>query len=80
MEVLDIDRAHVAGVSLGAAAGMWLAAKYPERVASLSLHSAWAKTDAFLAVVGEGLAGHGSGPRERARDGDPGHLPVVLHA
>jgi pimeloyl-ACP methyl ester carboxylesterase len=51
MEVLDIDRAHVAGVSFGAAAGMWLAAKHPERVASLSLHSAWAKTDPFLAVV-----------------------------
>ncbi len=51
MEVLDIDRAHVAGVSFGAGAGMWLAAKYPERVASLSLHSAWAKTDPFLAVV-----------------------------
>ena len=54
MEVLDIDRAHVAGVSFGAAAGMWLAAKYPERVASLSLHSAWAKTDPFLAVVVKG--------------------------
>ena len=51
MEVLDIDRAHVAGVSFGAAVGMWLAAKYPERVASLSLHSAWAKTDPFLAAV-----------------------------
>jgi pimeloyl-ACP methyl ester carboxylesterase len=54
MEVLDIDRAHVAGVSFGAAAGMWLAAKYPERVASLSLHSAWAKTDAYLASVVKG--------------------------
>jgi pimeloyl-ACP methyl ester carboxylesterase len=54
MEVLDIDRAHVAGVSFGAAAGMWLAAKYPERVASLSLHSAWAKTDPFIAVVVRG--------------------------
>jgi len=51
MAALDIDRAHVAGVSFGAAAGMWLAAKYPDRVASLSLHSAWAKTDPFLAVV-----------------------------
>lgn len=48
---LGIDRAHVAGVSLGAAAGMWLAAKYPERVASLSLHSTWPKTDAYLAAV-----------------------------
>src|SRR6476659_4823163 len=51
METLDIDRAHVAGVSFGAAAGMWLAAKYPARVASLSLHSAWTKTDPFLATV-----------------------------
>jgi pimeloyl-ACP methyl ester carboxylesterase len=80
MEVLDIDRAHVAGVSLGAATGMWLAAKQPERVASLSLHSAWAKTDPFLAVVVKGWQGHGSGPRKRARDGDPGDLPVVLHS
>jgi pimeloyl-ACP methyl ester carboxylesterase len=54
MEVLDLDRAHVAGVSFGAAAGMWLAAKYPERVASLSLHSAWVKTDPFLATVVRG--------------------------
>jgi pimeloyl-ACP methyl ester carboxylesterase len=54
MDVLNIDRAHVVGVSFGAAAGMWLAAKYPERVASLSLHSAWAKTDPFMAVVVKG--------------------------
>jgi pimeloyl-ACP methyl ester carboxylesterase len=54
MDVLDIDRAHIAGVSFGAATGMWLAAKYPERVASLSLHSAWAKTDPFIAVVVKG--------------------------
>jgi pimeloyl-ACP methyl ester carboxylesterase len=54
MAVLDIGRAHVAGVSLGAATGMWLAAKHPERVASLSLHSAWAKTDPFLAAVVQG--------------------------
>jgi len=51
MEAIDVDRAHVAGVSFGAAVGMTLAAKYPERVASLSLHSAWAKTDPFLATV-----------------------------
>jgi len=39
---------------LGAASGMWLAAKYPNRVKSLSLHSAWAKTDPFLKTVVEG--------------------------
>ena len=54
MAELDIDRAHVAGMSLGAATGMWLAAKYPERVASLSLHSAWAKTDPFVETLVKG--------------------------
>jgi hypothetical protein len=33
---------------------MWLAAKYPNRVKSLSLHSGWAKTDPFLKTVVEG--------------------------
>jgi pimeloyl-ACP methyl ester carboxylesterase len=54
MQALNIPRAHVAGLSLGAAVGMWLAAKYPSRVASLSLHSAWPKTDAFLESVVQG--------------------------
>ena len=54
MRAADIDRAHVAGLSLGAATGMWLAAKHPARVKSLSLHSAWASSDPFLRVVVEG--------------------------
>ena len=54
MQALGISRAHVAGLSLGAATGMWFAAKYPDRVVSLSLHSAWTKTDPFLKVVVEG--------------------------
>ncbi|NLA95774.1 MAG: alpha/beta fold hydrolase [Clostridiaceae bacterium] len=54
MEVLGIDQAHVSGLSLGAATGMWLAAKYPSRVKSLSLHSGWPKTDPFLTTVVEG--------------------------
>jgi len=53
MQALGIDKAHVSGLSLGAATGMWLAAKYPGRVRSLSLHSAWSATDAYIgAVVG----------------------------
>jgi pimeloyl-ACP methyl ester carboxylesterase len=54
MQAAGVERAHVAGLSLGAATGMWLAAKYPDRVKSLSLHSAWPKTDPFLRVVVEG--------------------------
>jgi 3-oxoadipate enol-lactonase len=51
MQAMGISRTHVSGLSLGAAIGMWLAAKHPERVASLSLHSAWPKTDAYLKSV-----------------------------
>ena len=51
MQATGIDKAHVYGLSLGAATGLWLAAKYPERVKSLSLHSGWTKTDAYCAAV-----------------------------
>jgi pimeloyl-ACP methyl ester carboxylesterase len=53
MRALGIPKAHVSGLSLGAAIGMWLAAKYPDTVKSLSLHSGWPKSDPFLkAMVG----------------------------
>ena len=48
MHVLGIESAHVGGVSLGGAVGLWLASKYPERVKTLSLHSSWPKSDPFL--------------------------------
>jgi 3-oxoadipate enol-lactonase len=54
MQALGIPKAHVMGLSLGAAAGMWLAAKHPALVKSLSLHSAWPKTDPFLKTIVEG--------------------------
>jgi 3-oxoadipate enol-lactonase len=54
MQAAGIQKAHIAGLSLGAATGMWLAAKYPDKVKSLSLHSGWAKTDPFLKTVVEG--------------------------
>jgi pimeloyl-ACP methyl ester carboxylesterase len=50
---IGVERAHVAGVSLGAAIGMHLAARHPERVRSLSLHSAWDRTDRYLRTVVE---------------------------
>jgi len=54
MTAVGVTSAHVSGLSLGAATGMWLAAKYPSLVKSLSLHSAWTATDPFLRVVVEG--------------------------
>lgn len=54
MQQAEIGSAHIAGLSLGAAAGMWLAAKHPARVKSLSLHSAWTRTDPYLRAVVEG--------------------------
>jgi pimeloyl-ACP methyl ester carboxylesterase len=54
MQVVGIERAHVSGLSLGAATGLWLAARHPRRVKSLSLHSGWAKSDPFLKVAVRG--------------------------
>jgi 3-oxoadipate enol-lactonase len=48
---VGIERAHVAGVSLGAAVGIQMAARHPGRIRSLSLHSGWHASDAFLKAV-----------------------------
>jgi 3-oxoadipate enol-lactonase len=54
MDASRIRQAHIAGLSLGAAIGLWLAAKHPEKVKSLSLHSAWPRTDPFIRTLVEG--------------------------
>ena len=54
MQAIGIQKAHVFGLSLGAATGIWLAAKYPDCVKSLSLHSAWPRSDAYLKTVVQG--------------------------
>jgi pimeloyl-ACP methyl ester carboxylesterase len=54
MHEVGIPQAHVSGLSLGAGVGAWLAAKYPDKVLSLSLHAGWTKTDAFLKTVLDG--------------------------
>lgn len=51
LEAIGVERAHVAGVSLGAAVATHLAARHPERVRSLSLHSGWATTDPYLRAI-----------------------------
>jgi pimeloyl-ACP methyl ester carboxylesterase len=53
LDAIGIEQAHVAGVSLGAAVGLHLAARHPGRVRSLSLHSCWDASDAYLKSVVE---------------------------
>jgi len=53
LSAIGIERAHVAGMSLGAAVGMHLAARHPGRVRSLSLHSGWQASDDYLKIVVE---------------------------
>jgi pimeloyl-ACP methyl ester carboxylesterase len=53
MQALNISKAHISGLSFGGAIGMWLAAKHPAKVQSLSLHGAWPKTDAYAKAVVE---------------------------
>jgi pimeloyl-ACP methyl ester carboxylesterase len=53
MRAAGVGQAHVAGLSLGAATGMQLAARHPSLVKSLSLHSAWHKSDEYLRAVVE---------------------------
>jgi pimeloyl-ACP methyl ester carboxylesterase len=54
LDAVGIARAHVSGMSLGGAIGMWLAAKHPEKVKTLSLHGAWTKTDPYIDTVVKG--------------------------
>src|SRR3954466_1998168 len=50
---IGVEQAHVAGVSLGAAVGMHLAARHPGCVRSLSMHSAWDTSDLYLMTMVE---------------------------
>jgi pimeloyl-ACP methyl ester carboxylesterase len=54
LQATKIDKAHVLGLSLGAAIGMWLAAKYSDKVVSLGVHSGWPNPDPFIRAVVEG--------------------------
>lgn len=51
MDAIGVKTAHVMGLSLGAGTSLWLAAKYPDKVKSLSVHSGWTKTDLFTKTV-----------------------------
>jgi pimeloyl-ACP methyl ester carboxylesterase len=51
LAAIGVEQAHVAGMSLGAAVAIQLAARHPGRVRSLSLHSGWHATDDYLKTV-----------------------------
>ncbi|HTW08910.1 MAG TPA: alpha/beta hydrolase [Acidimicrobiales bacterium] len=53
IEAIGVERAHVVGMSLGAAIALHLGARHPGLVRSLSLHSGWDKSDAYLKTVVE---------------------------
>jgi pimeloyl-ACP methyl ester carboxylesterase len=74
MQAAGVERAHVSGLSLGAATGLGLAAKYPQRVKSLSLHSGWTKTDPFLKTVVEGWQTIAKG-----RSHDFEHIQIIIN-
>jgi pimeloyl-ACP methyl ester carboxylesterase len=54
LDALNIPSAHITGLSLGGGIGLWLAAKYPNKVKSLSVHSGWGKTDLFVKTLVNG--------------------------
>lgn len=53
MDHLKIERAHLVGHSTGGAMGQTIAAKQPERLASLVLYATWTKADPFFRRVFE---------------------------
>ena len=80
MQAIGVERAHVSGVSLGGAVGLWLAGKYPERVKTLSLHSCWPKSDPFLKVILQAWQTIAKGLGSVQEMIIQGIFPVLLHA
>ncbi|PYX37066.1 MAG: hypothetical protein DMG75_08375 [Acidobacteria bacterium] len=80
IRAVGIPKAHISGLSLGAAIGMWLAPKYPDTVTSLSLHSGWPKTDPFLRAVVEPLQVIAKALESVPENGYSRTLPVVPYA
>ncbi len=51
MDALNIEKAHINGISMGGAIGQMLALNHPEKVRSLVLVSTWAKCDKYAQIV-----------------------------
>ena len=79
MQAAGVEQAHIFGLSLGAATGMWLAAKHPEKVRDAVAAQRLDRQRPVPAHRGAELADHRPGPGQRAGNDHPGHLPLVLH-
>ena len=50
LDVLGLERAHIAGLSLGSAVAQEMGISFPNRTMTLSLHNTWARTDRWLKI------------------------------
>lgn len=57
MDALGIDKAHVAGISMGGIIAQQLAINYPEKVRSAVIIASWAKCDTYAVNVFENFKG-----------------------
>tara|TARA_B100000315_G_scaffold242536_1_gene264826 strand:- start:1434 stop:2240 length:807 start_codon:yes stop_codon:yes gene_type:complete len=50
LDVLGLEKAHIAGLSLGSAIAQEIGINFPNRTITLSLHNTWARTDRWLRI------------------------------
>ena len=55
LDALDIEAAHVSGLSLGSTVGQEMALRHPSRVKTLQLHGTWARSDEWFVRMIETL-------------------------
>lgn len=55
LDALGVDRAHIAGLSMGGMIAQEIALNYPGRVLTLQLHATLARVDSFVTAVGQSL-------------------------
>lgn len=55
MDALDIDKAHISGISMGSCIGQEMALKRPSAVQSLTLIATWDKCDVYTRRIFESL-------------------------
>ena len=48
LDMLEIEKTHVSGISLGSTVGQELAITHPDKVASLQLHATWGRSDEWF--------------------------------